>query len=257
MNNNFGILNLHHHESIMYKLLIKVSNQQKQLFSFASSLTIGREDECDLILPDPSISRKHAQIHIVGDEVIAEDLGSQNGIVVNGQRLREGQRLPMNSKSEMQLGKFTLVLLTDSADDKFYRGRSISYLAEYDASKLMEPDPGAETLQLSAREATSILREENLLNNACILDSSGKRNFPETNTITFGSAATIKAKGMFIGKIAAEITWNGKAHVLKKKGGMLCTVKVNENSVSEHTLTINDRILIGSSSFQYVLYSDK
>ena len=241
----------------MYKLLIKVSNQQKQLFSFETSIIIGREEQCDLILPDPSISRQHAQIHIIGDEVIAEDLGSQNGIVVDGQRLREGQRLPINSKSEVQLGKFTLVLLTDSVDDKFYRGRSISYLAEYDASKLMEPNPSADTLQLSAREATSILREQNLLNNACIIDSSGKRNFPETSTVTFGSAATIKAKGMFVGKIAAEISWNGKAHVLKKKGGMLCTVKVNDISVSEYMLTINDRILIGSSSFQYVLYSDK
>ena len=148
--------------------------------------------------------------------------------------------------------------MTDSADDKFYRGRSISYLAEYDASKLVEPNSTADTLQLSAREATSIItREQNLLNNACIVDSSGKRNFPETSTITFGTSATIKAKGMFIGKVAAEVSWNGKAHVLKKKGGMLCTVKVNDNSVSEHTLTINDRIVVGSSSFQCVLYSDK
>ena len=241
----------------MYKLLIKVRNQQKQLFSFGTSITIGREDGCDLLLPDPSISRQHAQIHIVGEEVIAEDLGSQNGIVVDGQRLREGQRLPMKSKSEMQLGKFTLVLLTSSAEDQFYRGRSISYLAAYDASKLMDPNPADETLQLSAREATSILREQNLLNNACIVDDSGKRNFPETSKISFGTAATIKAKGMFVGKVAAEISWNGKAHVIKKTGGMLCTVKVNDNSISEHTLTINDRILIGSSSFQYVLHSDK
>jgi len=241
----------------MYKLLIKVSNQQKQLFSFGTSVSIGREEQSDLVLPDPSISRQHAQIHVVGDEVIAEDLGSQNGIVVDGQRLRKGQRLPMNSKSEMQLGKFTLVLLTDSPDDKFYRGRSISYLAEYDPAKLMEPDSAAETLQLSAREATSILREQSLLNNACIVDSSGKRNFPETSTVSFGTAATIKAKGMFVGKVAAEISWNGKAHVITKKGGMLCTVKVNDNSISEHILTVNDRILIGSSSFQYVLYTDK
>ena len=57
----------------------------------------------------------------------------------------------------------------------------------------------------------------NLLNNACIVDESGKRNFPETSTISFGSAATIKAKGMFVGKVAAEISWNGKAHVLKNR----------------------------------------
>jgi pSer/pThr/pTyr-binding forkhead associated (FHA) protein len=241
----------------MYKLLIKVSNQQKQLFSFGTSIMIGREEECNLVLPDPSISRQHAQIHIVGEEVIAEDLGSQNGIVVDGQRLRKGQRLPMKSKSEMQLGKFTLVLLTNSADDKFYRGRSISYLPEYDPSKLVEQNQADETLQLSAREATSILREQNLLNNACIVDETGKRNFPETSTVSFGSAATIKAKGMFVGKVAAEVSWNGKAHVLTKKGGFMCTVKVNDSSVSEHVLTVNDRILIGNSSFQYVLHSDK
>ena len=233
----------------MYKLLIKVSNQQKQLFSFDTSITIGRDDECNLILPDPSISRNHAQIHIIGEEVIAEDLGSQNGIVVDGQKLREGQRMPMNSKSEIQLGKFTLVLLTDSAEDQFYRGRSLSYLAAYDVSKLMEPNPADETLQLSAREATTILREQNLRNNACIVDEAGKRNFPESSTISFGSAATIKVKGMFVGKVAAEITWNGKAHVIKKKGSFLCSVKVNDNSISEHTLTINDRILIVKYNF--------
>ena len=51
------------------------------------------------------------------------------------------------------------------------------------------------------------------------------------------------------------LEWQSSRH--QKTGGMLCSVKVNDNSISEHTLTINDRILIGSSSFQYVLHSDK
>lgn len=237
----------------MYKLLIKVSNQQKQIFTFGTSITIGREDSCDLQLMDPSISRNHAQIHIVGDEVIAEDLGSQNGIVVDGQRLRANQRLPMRSNSEIQLGKFTLVLLLDN----FYRGRSISYLAEYDPNTLIEPQADEETLQLSARQATQMLREQNLLNNACIIDENGNKVFPETNTITFGSAGTIKAKGMFTGKIAAEISWNGSAHVLTKKGGFLCTVKINDVGISEQQLTVGNRIQIGNSLFEYVLHSDR
>ena len=66
--------------------------------------------------------------------------------------------------------------------------------------------------------------------------------FRKISTISFGTAATIKAKGMFVGKVAAEISRNGKAHVIKT-GGMLCSVKVNDNSNIEHTLTINDRIL--------------
>ena len=237
----------------MYKLLIKVSNQQKQIFTFDTSIIIGRDANADLQLVDPSISRNHAQIHIVGEEVIAEDLGSQNGIVVDGQRLRANQRMPMNANSELQLGKFSLVLLLDN----FYRGRSISYLADYNPNTLLNTDAQADTLQLTSRQATQLLREQNLLNNACIVDESGNKVFPETNSITFGSGGTIKAKGMFTGKIAAEISWNGTAHVLTKKGGFLCTVKVNDIAVTEQALTVGNRIQIGNSSFEYALHSDR
>ena len=102
-----------------------------------------------------------------------------------------------------------------------------------------------------------MLREQNLLNNACIIDETGNKTFPEGNTISFGSEGTIKTKGMFTGKIAAEVSWNGSAHVLTKKGGFLSSVKVNDKSVNEQTLTINNRIQIGNSSFIYSLHSDK
>ena len=212
----------------MYKLLIKVSNQQKQIFTFDTSIIIGRDANADLQLVDPSISRNHAQIHIVGEEVIAEDLGSQNGIVVDGQRLRANQRMPMNANSELQLGKFSLVLLLDN----FYRGRSISYLADYNPNTLLNTDAQADTLQLTSRQATQLLREQNLLNNACIVDESGNKVFPETNSITFGSGGTIKAKGMFTGKIAAEI-FGMVQHMYLPKNWVFCTVKVNDIAVTE------------------------
>ena len=103
----------------------------------------------------------------------------------------------MNANSELQMGKFSLILLADN----FYRGRSISYLAEYDPNTLLVPQTEEETLQLSARQATQMLREQNLLNNACIIDEAGNKVFPETNTITFGSVDQVKAKGMFTGKL--------------------------------------------------------
>ncbi len=238
----------------MFKLLIKTQSQQKQLFKFENSITIGRDDDVDLQLNDPSISRQHAQIHIVGEEVIAEDLGSQNGIVVDGQRLREGQRLPLKSKSEVQMGKFTLILLTNSQEDNFYRGRSIAYLPDFNPESITRTE--ADTLQLSSKQATQLLRQQNLLNNACIIDELGKQIFPEANTITFGSAGTFKIKGFLTGKIVAEVTWNGTAHVLTKKGGFLSSIKVNDQAITEQTLTINHRIQIGSSSFKYVLHSE-
>lgn len=50
-------------------------------------LTIGRSDECDIVLPDRQVSRYHAQITWRGECYSVEDLGSKNGTHVNGQEL--------------------------------------------------------------------------------------------------------------------------------------------------------------------------
>jgi hypothetical protein len=69
-------------------------------------LVIGRGSEADLRINDPGISRSHAQIRVTGDnsapEVDIVDLGSTNGIVVNGQKVRhavlgEGSRIEIGS----------------------------------------------------------------------------------------------------------------------------------------------------------------
>lgn len=69
-------------------------------------LTIGRGSEADLRISDPGISRKHAEVQVRqhGDDLDIEivDLGSTNGIVVNGQRVRhahlqEGSRIEIGS----------------------------------------------------------------------------------------------------------------------------------------------------------------
>ena len=242
----------------MYKLLIKFNNQQKQIFEFAKDVVIGRGDDCDLQFLDPSVSRNHAKIYLLGDEIILEDLGSQNGVVIDGSKLAANQRIPLASKSEIQIGKFTLIFLTNSMEDGFYRGRSINYLPKFNPSTITmaQKDLDEETLHLSAREATKILREQNLVNNACIQDSTGKFYYPEGNDLSFGKAGIVKVSGFMVGKIAAIISWNGKQHVLKSKGGWFTSVKVNDINIQEHPLSINDTIQIGNSTFKYLLKSE-
>ncbi|HEX7478355.1 MAG TPA: FHA domain-containing protein [Polyangiales bacterium] len=53
----------------------------------------GRVPECDLVLDDSLVSRKHASFRVVGDEVEVRDLGSRNGVTVNGTRIAEPTRL--------------------------------------------------------------------------------------------------------------------------------------------------------------------
>lgn len=48
---------------------------------------IGRRETCDIVLHDPSVSRKHAQLDKVEEKYILTDLNSTNGTYVNGQKV--------------------------------------------------------------------------------------------------------------------------------------------------------------------------
>lgn len=50
---------------------------------------VGRSAECDMVLDDPVASRRHAVFHVMPTQVVLEDLGSRNGVLVNGVRMFE------------------------------------------------------------------------------------------------------------------------------------------------------------------------
>jgi hypothetical protein len=56
--------------------------------------TIGRSRECDIVVDDPNVSRKHAEIRRTIEGWTVVDLGSTNGIKVNGRRVREAVLSP-------------------------------------------------------------------------------------------------------------------------------------------------------------------
>jgi len=49
---------------------------------------IGRGSDCDLVLDEPEMSRRHALIENTGDTIFLRDLGSANGTFVNGVQVR-------------------------------------------------------------------------------------------------------------------------------------------------------------------------
>lgn len=52
------------------------------------AVLIGRSRECDLVLPDQNVSRRHAELRLKGNSYVIVDLGSTNGVEVNGKRVR-------------------------------------------------------------------------------------------------------------------------------------------------------------------------
>ena len=66
------------------------------------SMVIGRSKECDIRVSDPNVSRRHAEIRQEAGAYWIVDLGSTNGLSVNGRQLKrsrldEGDRITLGS----------------------------------------------------------------------------------------------------------------------------------------------------------------
>ncbi|MEO7795457.1 MAG: SpoIIE family protein phosphatase [Thermoanaerobaculia bacterium] len=70
-------------------LIHQSAPRQGQRFSFSRSVILGRGQQCDLVLPDGSVSRRHAQISVADGRCFLADLGSGNGTFLNGNPLEE------------------------------------------------------------------------------------------------------------------------------------------------------------------------
>jgi predicted component of type VI protein secretion system len=57
-------------------------------------ILIGRHPECDIPLPLPQISRRHCCVAHASERLVIRDLGSRNGLRVNGLRVDQEQLRP-------------------------------------------------------------------------------------------------------------------------------------------------------------------
>lgn len=68
---------------------------------------IGRGPGNDLVLPSLAVSRRHAEIEVAGDRVVMRDLGSRNGLVVDGARY---DRVTLTPGTTVTIGDIALRL---------------------------------------------------------------------------------------------------------------------------------------------------
>jgi pSer/pThr/pTyr-binding forkhead associated (FHA) protein len=80
----------------------------------SGALTVGRGEECALRLSDADASRSHLEVRHLGDAVELKDLGSKNGVEVNGTRI-EGTQLAQNG-DRIRVGN-TLLRFGDPAEE--------------------------------------------------------------------------------------------------------------------------------------------
>jgi hypothetical protein len=74
-------------------------------------VTIGRGEDADVVIPDPAVSRLHAEIRPDGDGYIILDRGSSNGTFVNGVAISGPHRLQPGDEIKIAAHQFTFETL--------------------------------------------------------------------------------------------------------------------------------------------------
>lgn len=94
----------------MFTLTIEDANGQiADRFTFDhGAYVVGRHESCDIVIPSSAVSRQHARIFVDNGRCFVEDLGSANGVIVDGQRVLKQRDL--GSASQIKIGDFYLYL---------------------------------------------------------------------------------------------------------------------------------------------------
>jgi two-component system, cell cycle response regulator len=102
------------------RLIVLAGGNVGEMYEIDPQLVLGRGREADVRLQGDGISRKHARVHLEGEGVAFEDLGSTNGSFINGERVMRHQ---LNEGDKLQIGTSVILKFTyhDELDEDFQR----------------------------------------------------------------------------------------------------------------------------------------
>ncbi len=83
-------------------------NQKK--ISLVAKMTIGRNDECSIVIDNKLVSRVHASIQKIRDAFFLKDENSTNGTYLNGHRVPADKYVKLNPGDKITVGAVTLVM---------------------------------------------------------------------------------------------------------------------------------------------------
>ncbi len=97
----------------MYKLVISDDNGHTTVVPLLrDEITIGRQDGNAIRLTERNVSRSHARLLKRNQAYVVEDLGSYNGVTVNGERIEEKAQLAVGD--QLGIGDYDLAFQSDT-----------------------------------------------------------------------------------------------------------------------------------------------
>jgi pSer/pThr/pTyr-binding forkhead associated (FHA) protein len=142
---------------------------------------VGRNASCQLSLDDPLVSRRHALLVVSGDTVTVRDLGSRNGVLVNGEKIEGTVTVGDGDRILIGAQEMTLVATGGGTSPMPRRNRSLNRtmpkLPISPESDLPPPMPPAPELRKIPVPGASSIHST-----APPTDGSGANQLPEADS---------------------------------------------------------------------------
>ena len=187
------------------------------------TFVVGRHEDCDIVLASASVSRQHARIFTQNGRCYVEDMGSSNGVVVDGQKV-VGKR-DLGTASQIKVGEFYIYLeYAPRASGAVLQTLFISDDSDHNKLVRINDSFAGEEFSLSELENTIGRTDDNFI---LLSDASISRHH-------------------------ARILREGERYTLTDLGSSNGT-RLNGKAVKEpQILSHGDRILFGNVEFVYV-----
>ncbi len=82
----------------------------RRLVVGTGGVVIGRSRQCDIVIDDANVSRRHAEVRLQGGAWVLSDLGSTNGTVLGGRRIEEPEVIEPGDEIEIGTSVITFEL---------------------------------------------------------------------------------------------------------------------------------------------------
>lgn len=151
------------------------------------TITIGRHQDCDIVVESPAVSRQHARILKIDSRYYVEDLGSRNGSHLNGQTISDRTVLRDGDQIEVSNLPFTF-FVGNPGSDLSGSGMTGEPVMQIPAGSSASGDSiRRQTVQrgerlTSTELSTQRLREEQVICRMLVSDGSGA--WPVANNAT-------------------------------------------------------------------------
>ena len=190
---------------------------QRFMIKEGQMVFIGRASDAEVVINNPSVSRKHASLELSGGFYFLTDWHSTNGTWVNGVKIKGTQQVMQSDM--LAIGKF-----------------------------IIKP-ASLVTREVDAGSAAAVATAQDSLNKTMMGEVKPDRLVLRGKPITAGKdpSCNLVFSGMLVAKIQFSIELRPQGYFISPGGGMLSKTVVNGKKLtSDHLLKPKDIIEVGN-----------